>query len=92
MYFRCVEDRTPIDTDGGTSDGEARNAYEEALAALDTCFAPEEDDVCSRLLFKRRTQSPDEFTLYFIQDIQRLVKLYKFRAATDVMMQDQILC
>lgn len=40
IYFRVVEDRTQVDIDGGTKDAEASNAYEEALAVLDTCFSP----------------------------------------------------
>lgn len=49
----------------GTSDAEAADVYEEALAVL-RCFAPE-DEVTTRLQFKRRHQSTEEFTIDFLR-------------------------
>ncbi|KAH7959261.1 hypothetical protein HPB49_009689 [Dermacentor silvarum] len=78
--LQCLE--TQAGADGGTSDAEAADVYEEALAVLSTCFAPEEDKVTTRLQFKRSScgfPNPHDFSSC------------GFGATTDIMLRDQIL-
>lgn len=71
----------------GTSDAEAADVYEEALTVL-RCFAPE-DEVTTRLQFKRRHQSTEEFTID-LKDLQRLANACGFGAATNIMLKGKV--
>ncbi|KAH7980699.1 hypothetical protein HPB49_018381 [Dermacentor silvarum] len=91
IYFAAVEEQTQAGADGGTSDAEAVDVFQEVLAVLGRCFAPEEDEVVTRLQFKRRTQGTEESTTTFPKDLQRLAKTCGFGTATDAMFTDHIL-
>lgn len=62
--------------------------YEEALAVL-RYFAPE-DEVTTRLQFKRRHQITEEFTIDFLKDLQRLANACGFGAAANIMLKDKV--
>ncbi|KAL1427913.1 hypothetical protein MTO96_003071 [Rhipicephalus appendiculatus] len=60
VYCKAADEETQLDDVQATGDGVARDAYQQALAVLDTCFARYEDAVCVRAKFRRRVQQPDE--------------------------------
>ncbi|KAL1471368.1 hypothetical protein MTO96_039975 [Rhipicephalus appendiculatus] len=45
-YYKAADEQTQLDGDQATGDGAARDAYQQALAVLDTYFAPPEEAVC----------------------------------------------
>ncbi|KAL1470856.1 hypothetical protein MTO96_023973 [Rhipicephalus appendiculatus] len=90
VYCKAAEEQT-LDGEQSTGDGAGRDAYQQALAILDACFAPPEDAVCVRAQFRRRVQKPDETAVQYIQELRRLADTCSFCTAATMMLQDQIL-